>query len=94
MRSIVLLSTLFLAGCAIEPYSVLLEQDHLSSASQHLMRTPCDYGVNATMVYLHWAPSSHTYVDLGEGVSYSASVVPNHPETFSGRFGVQIELPR
>jgi hypothetical protein len=91
-----LLTVLILAaltGCAsLAPTDLLLEQDHMSSATQHLRAHPTNMGVNASMVYLRWRPTKHTYVDLGEGVSYSASFCPHHPEVFQGRVGIDIPL--
>lgn len=81
-----------LSGCAVMPADVLLEQDHMSSASQHFRTPATNYGINSTMVYLRWRPTARTYIDLGEGVSYSGALVPSHPETFQGRFGIDIPL--
>lgn len=81
-----------LSGCAALPSDLLLEQNHTSSATQHMRAQPTNVGYNASMMFLRWRPTKASYVDLGEGVSYSAEVVPHHPETFQGRFGIDICL--
>ena len=82
-----------LTGCAsLAPTDLLLEQDHMSSATQHLRATPTNVGINASMAYLRWRPTRHVYVDLGEGVSYGAPLINHHPEVFQGRVGVDIPL--
>lgn len=82
-----------LSGCAVMPSSALLEENHISSASQHMRGcNDSNLGYNATMVFLHWRPTASSYIDLGEGISYQASVVPHHPETFQGRFGIELCL--
>ena len=82
-----------LGGCAtLAPTDLLLEQDHISSATQHFRARPTNMGVNASMVYLRWRPTEHTYIDLGEGVSYGAEFCAHHPEVFQGRAGIDIPL--
>lgn len=84
---------LLTTGCAtLAPTDLLLEQDHMSSATQHVRAHPTDIGINSSMVYLRWRPTKHVYIDLGEGVSYSAAFVPHHPEVFQGRVGIDIPL--
>lgn len=78
------------AGCALMPSALLLEQAHQSSAAQHLMRAPTDYGTSSTSLMLRWQPCRRVSIDAGEGVSYSASVVPHHPEVFSARVDLQL----
>lgn len=80
------------SGCAILPADMLFEQDHMSSLTQHFRVPETQYGISSTMVYLHWCPTVRTYVDLGEGISYSGALIPKHPEVFQGRFGVAIPL--
>lgn len=85
---------LALSACAaLKPTDILLEQDHMSSATQHFRAHRTYMGVNSSMVYLRWRPSRHTYVDIGEGLSYGADFCPHHPEVFQGRAGIDIPLP-
>lgn len=84
----ILAAGVFLSGCAAIPSQVLLEQGHESSAAQHICRAPTDYGINSTSVVLNWNIGDRAYLALGEGVSYNASMVPHHPEIFTGRFGI------
>lgn len=84
---------LFTTGCAsLAPTDLLLEQDHMSSVTQHFRAQATNMGVNASMVYLRWHPTKRAYVDLGEGVSYGAEFCAHHPEVFQGRVGIDIPL--
>lgn len=87
--------TLLIAGCAIEPDSIRIEAQHTSHLLQHQWMTEWSRsqpGFDAIGVDAHWQPTTHFYIDVGE--YYTPNRLDCQNEVFEARAGYEIPLKK
>ena len=99
MKFMILLS-LALTGCALEPNSIRVEAEHTSHISQHFVSPDINAGFDALMVVAHWEGHG-LFLDVGDGINLSPHEPALEPvygglvgprETFVARAGYEIRL--
>lgn len=92
-NTIATITAFALVGCAaIEPNTVHLGAEHLSSITQHFGPDPSNYGVKLATLSAQWQPSPHTYIEVQDGYIVAGSTFAHGREIFEARAGLSIPV--
>lgn len=87
------IAAIALTSCAaIEPNTVHLGAEHLSSISQHFGDNPTNVAVEMATLSAQWQPSAHTYIELQDGYIVSGATFVGKREIFEARAGLSIPV--
>lgn len=83
---------LLLSGCALEPKSIRLGAEHISSISQHFGADSTNVAVELATLSAHWTPTRNTYLEIQDGYIVNDIRFAGHREVFEARTGYEITL--
>lgn len=93
MRTTILILAFILStGCALEPKTIRIGAEHISSITQHFGSDRTNAAVEEATISAHWSPTTHTYLEIQDGYILNNITFAGHKEVFEARAGYEFQL--